>query len=124
MAYRAKTFIKTSASGGREWQPGMVIQEGDGPDYWIQSLLEEGAIERMGFPESVVVEDAPAMEIAAEEVPAIEVVETDAVEATAAAEALAEELGIDLADVQGTGLDDRITKGDVEDFASSLPDEE
>lgn len=120
MAYKAVKFIKTAASGGREWQPGMVIHEGDGPDYWIQSLLDEGAIERMGFPEPVVVENAPAVEV--EDVPAIEVVEMDAVEATAAAEALAEELDIDLADVQGTGLDDRITKGDVQEFADSLED--
>lgn len=39
---------------------------------------------------------------------------SDDINATAGAIALAEELGIDLGTVEGTGLDGRITKPDVE----------
>lgn len=42
------------------------------------------------------------------------------VDATDAAEKLAAELGVDIAKVQGTGQDGRITKGDVEAAAEAV----
>lgn len=47
-------------------------------------------------------------------------VESAEVDATEGAEDLAAELGIDLATVEGTGKDGRITKGDVEAAAETV----
>ena len=63
---------------------------------------------------------APAMEAeAAADAPAEapEAEASDEVDATPAAEAKAEELGVDLASVEGSGADGRVTVADVEDAA-------
>ena len=49
--------------------------------------------------------------------------QSDEVEATEAAEDAAEELGVDLTKVEGTGQDGRVLKGDVEAAASDDPKE-
>ncbi len=47
----------------------------------------------------------------------------DEVDATEAAIGLAEELGVDLSEVEGSGIEGRITKPDVEAFLQEVPEE-
>lgn len=86
-------------------------------DRWFQN--EDGTYtrERRGM---VVEENGAKAEVEVVE-PEVEAVEEEYVEgydATPAAEELAGELGIDLATVEGTGVEGRITKADVEEAAS------
>ena len=91
--------IITLANGGARWRKGEAIAPGVLPDAQWQRLLEEGAVVETAAPLSPV---------------SVVPVEVDA---TPRAVELAEELGVDLAAVQGSGADGRIIAGDVRSAA-------
>ena len=82
--------------------------------------VAEEAVEKKAAPE------APVVEAPAPEAPAAEVEPTAAPEIniTDAARKLAEEHGIDLAGLEGSGAGGRILKGDVEKAIRAQADEE
>lgn len=104
MRYVVQERISTMADGGRVWEPGMVLLEGQAPEPLIRSLLAEGLI----VPEA----DAPVVEVEVEEVEVVEE-EADDINITLKARQLAEGAGLDLADIVGTGQEGRITVDDV-----------
>ena len=109
MPYLVKERIQTMSGGGREWNPGAVLHDGELPEHAIRKMLAEDLIEWVEPPAPI----APVEPVVEDGEP-----EEEPVEASRAAIKLAEKLEIDLSLVEGTGKGGNITKGNVARYAA------
>lgn len=100
--YQATQYINGFRIG-REWRAGDLVSEEEMPEGMFNILRTIGAL-------VPVEEEEPPYEEMVDEL-------VNEVNATPAAIELAEEMGVDLSEVEGTGKDGSILKGDVEAFA-------
>ena len=112
MGTTVRVLIRTVLNGPNHkalgWcNPGDIVDVASG--VYARGLIEKGFVTTQLEPKA----EAPEVTEAPEAAEAPPVPEVDA---TSSARKLAEELGIDLAEVEGTGSGGRIVKGDVGDF--------